>query len=127
MSIHVDVEAAIIIEKILGASSLNNRCSLCGLKFGARDKTVICTSETCIPPRVFHVSCLNIMPDARTFQCAICDPSTRSDFCQRIFCKRPFDNDSIVCSDGCQRYMHKQCLPGGLTQYTCGVCKVALH
>ena len=108
------------------ASTFESQCGKCGFKIAPRE-LVICHQAKCIPIRMFHQKCIAGNPV--NFNCSLCDPDKRDDFCFKNNCLDKFDNDSLECRhSGCRRFIHRKCLPLGdqYVTWDCGICTVSV-
>ena len=128
--VDIALEGALIASEIVDNSdSMRDICSKCGTDCSPVQITRICEGQ-CRPSRIFHSDCLHRSQKTEvTFKCQICDPKYREDYCQS--CRaRPENRTLSVCkfnsTNGCQRYVHRECVPRGKTEYQCGVCNVAV-
>ena len=127
--IDIQLEGAIIASEVVDASEpLNELCSRCGTALEDKDAVKICNGK-CKPKRTFHKRCLpEVKRNIINFQCQLCNPSLREEYCQKCS-RKPQANDTVaLCmnksSTGCCRFVHKSCIEPGRNQYRCGVCTV---
>ena len=123
-------EGAIIAADILENSTLQDQCSKCGYDIKS-DDLVPCIGSKCGTlgrGKYFHKKCLPQEADYSKYLCEICDPKTRQDFCQKPLCKRPYNASCLECRHNCKRYIHRECIQGGLyiENWYCGVCQIAV-
>ena len=115
---------------ILENSTLQDQCSKCGYDIKS-DDLVPCIGSKCGTlgrGKYFHKKCLPQEADYSKYLCEICDPKTRQDFCQKPLCKRPYNASCLECRHNCKRYIHRECIQGGLyiENWYCGVCQIAV-
>lgn len=120
-NIEPGTEGALIGSQLMTYSTLSNHCIKCGgLCEPDQEPIKICTGS-CRPHRYFHQRCL---PDSqkkiKEFKCQICDPSLREEYC--MSCGDKPDNTILNCKDMCEAFVHRRCLPAGMTTYRCGIC-----
>ena len=120
-------EGGIIAGDIMDASIYEDQCAQCGREIV--NDLVPCTGNACAPPiRLFHKKCIPAEANVDNYKCQICDPLSRQDNCQAVNCKQPYTASAFICTRGCQRYIHRNCIQGPLPKsWYCGVCSVTCY
>ena len=126
---HADIarEGVLIATEVMDAlEPLQKICHKCGLLLSTSNYSVKMCQGNCRPQKVFHLNCIGEKYHKMIkFCCHVCDHCNREEGCYS--CGGEISDLAVECCinseiTGCSRFIHTVCLPGGMTNYNCGLC-----
>ena len=120
-------EGALIATEVMDTlEPLQKICHKCGLLLSTSNYTVKMCQGNCRPHKVFHLNCIGEKYHKMIkFCCQVCNHRNREEGCYS--CGGEISDLAVECCinseiTGCSRFVHTVCLPGGMTNYNCGLC-----